>query len=187
VIFFIIPQMCIFFGLMNTYRINRYYRQKTIKKGLVTIMKRKPSLRVDTQKKDMGGLSILLAAVKAQVAVAASGLILLLIFCAIANATQDPDSIIQPLSLCALFLSAFFGGIFAVRLSGDGLLSGALSGCVTVLLVLLFSLLPLPSFDGMGTPKIISLLCIIGSSVAGTLIGKKRTKSTPHSRHRKRI
>jgi len=127
------------------------------------------------------------SALKAQIAVLLSGIVLLLLFCTIASSVEDPDSILSPLSLCALFLSAFFGGLASVRISGDGILSGILSGSITALLILLLSLLPLPGCEKTITEKMLSYLCIIASSTAGAMIGKKRTtKKKPHKRRLKR-
>ncbi len=126
------------------------------------------------------GIDIVISALKSQIAVIAAGLILLLVFCAIASSMADPDSVIQPLSLCALFLSAFVGGFFAVRLSGDGLLSGVVSGIVTATLIFLLSVLPLPESGGQMSSTIISYLCIIASSCAGAVIGKRRTSKVKH-------
>lgn len=138
-------------------------------------MKQNKSQRANPSKK--GNANILTAAIKAQIAVVVSALALLLIFCGISISSEDPDSMIKPLSLCALFLSAFFGGLTAVRLSGDGILSGICSGGITVLLVMLLSFLPLTSLNDPITTKLVSLLCILASSCAGAIIGKRRTTS----------
>ncbi|MBQ7933078.1 MAG: TIGR04086 family membrane protein [Clostridia bacterium] len=118
--------------------------------------------------------SLFLSSLQAQVVCALSAVVLLLIFCTIAYSAEDPDSISFPLSLCALYLSSMIGGIAAVRLSGDGIVSGLLSGLVTALLVWLLSLLPLPE-SGVGFP--VSFLytgMVIPASAIGAALGHKR-------------
>ena len=145
-------------------------------------MKTKLPPHKDSSRQNGSGMGMAAAVLKAQLAVIIAGLVLLLVFCAVAASVNDPDSIIKPLSLCALFLSAFTGGIFAVRLSGDGLLSGLLSGVGTAFLIFCLSLLPFPETDSTAAEAVISFLCIVASSAAGAMIGKPRKKKAPHGR-----
>ena len=111
--------------------------------------------------------------------------ILLPLFCLIVSSTADPDAVLVPLSLCALYLSALACGIGAVRLTDDGVLSGAVSGLFLFLLLLLLSSLPLPptSFDlARGT---LYLALVIPVSVVGSVIGRKRAKKPKSLRARK--
>lgn len=112
---------------------------------------------------------------------------LLLVFCGIAYSLEDPDSITVPLSLCALYLSAIGGGIAAVRLSGDGIASGALSGLFTALLVFCLSALPFPK-SGFNAPMswILTEL-IIPASILGSVLGHKKTKNPSAATPKKRI
>ena len=118
----------------------------------------------------------------AQLFAAGVGLMLLLVFCAIACRMDDPDSVTMPLALCALYLSGLAGGIAAVRLSGDGILSGLLSGGLTMLLFRLISLLPLYA-SGM-TPTQVGIYCALipVSSACGAVIGKSRKSA--RAKHR---
>ena len=110
-------------------------------------------------------------------AVWAAGLvILLLISCAAANSSENPDSMIRPLSLACLYLSALISGFAAVRFSGDGILSGMLSGTVTALLMLLLSCLPLPESGAAFPMNLLLTAAVIPSSGAGALIGHKRKR-----------
>lgn len=110
-------------------------------------------------------------------AVWAAGLvILLLISCAAANSSENPDSMIRPLSLACLYLSALISGFAAVRFSGDGILSGMLSGTVTALLMLLLSCLPLPESGAAFPMNLLLTAAVIPSSCAGALIGRKRNR-----------
>ena len=120
---------------------------------------------------------------KAQLVFLVTGAVLLLSFAWIASVLEDPDSVLLPLSLTALCLSSLAGGIAAVRCTGDGLLSGLLSGTVSMVLVRILSALPLPPTD-METGKMILFLCLIPAlSVCGAVLGKKRKKQTRH-KHR---
>ena len=130
--------------------------------------------------------SILLSCVMSQGVWLLSALVLLLIFCAVAYSTADPDAITTPLSLCALYLSAVIGGISAVRFSGDGIVSGLISGIITALIVFALSCLPLPETDIRFSRAILLNLLVIPASALGSLVGHKRNKvkSPLKSKHR---
>jgi len=130
--------------------------------------------------------SLLTGVLLAQLFAIGIGLILLFIFCCIVYPMDDPDSVLLPLSLCTLYLSGLTGGIAAVRLSGDGILSGLLSGGVTMLLFRLISLLPLP-VCGLSAVQVGIIFALIPfSSVCGAVIGKKRRPNKPkHRIHRR--
>ncbi len=103
-------------------------------------------------------------------------ILLLLISCAAANAAEDPGSLTKPLALACLYLSAFISGIAAVRFSGDGILSGLLSGTITALLMLLFSCLPLPESGTAFPMNLLLTAAVIPASCAGAFIGRKRNR-----------
>lgn len=100
-------------------------------------------------------------------------ILLLLISCAAANAAEDPGSLIRPLALACLYLSSLISGFAAVRFSGDGILSGFLSGAVTALLILLFSCLPLPASGFQFPANLLLTGAVIPAECAGALIGRK--------------
>lgn len=119
----------------------------------------------------------------AQLVFLAAGAVFLLIFCRIAFSLDDPAAVTMPLSITALCLSSLAGGIAAVRLTGDGLLSGLVSGTVSLALVRALSALPLPA-SGMDMKQTILFCCLIPAlSVCGAVVGKKRRKITRH-KHR---
>ncbi len=118
--------------------------------------------------------SLFLSSVKAQIAWGASAVILLLLFSLIAYNSADPDSLILPLSLCALYLSAVIGGFAAVRLSGDGIMSGLLSGLITIVLIRLLALLPFPNSYTELSLSILYTLLVFPASVVGSILGHKR-------------
>lgn len=103
-------------------------------------------------------------------------LILLLLSCAAANSSEDPGSMLRPLSLACLYLSALISGFAAVRFSGDGILSGLLSGCITALLMLLLSCLPLPDSGFLFPSTLLLTAAVIPAGCTGAMIGRKRQK-----------
>ena len=120
---------------------------------------------------------------KAQLVFLLTGTVLLTLFCWIAHGLEDPDSVTRPLSLAALCLSALAGGIGAVRFTRDGLLSGLVSGTVSVLLLRILTVLP-ASPSGMETGQMLFFLCLLPVlSVCGAVLGKRRRKNPKH-RHR---
>lgn len=130
--------------------------------------------------------SILFSSVQAQGVWFLSAAVLLLIFCAVAYSMEDPDSVIFPLSLCALYLSSVIGGIASVRLSGDGLMSGMLSGIMTLVLIVLLSFFPFPVFCEDRIGSIGYLVMILPASVIGSVLGHKR-KEKPMGKRKKTI
>ena len=62
--------------------------------------------------KDKPDLSILfISAIRAQLILLLTAIVLLIVFCAVAYSLDDPDTVIIPLSLAALFGSGLAGGI----------------------------------------------------------------------------
>ncbi len=115
---------------------------------------------------------------------AVSGIVFLLILCAVASSMADPDSVIVPLSLCALYLSSMIGGIAAVRLSKDGIMSGLVSGILTAIIVFAVSSLPFSGGNFKTTESLIYGALIIPVSCIGALIGKKKSKRKNKRKHR---
>ena len=113
-----------------------------------------------------------------------SSIILLLIFCGIASSMDDPDSVITPLSLCALYIGAVIGGVSVVKLSDAGIVSGLVSGALSAVLLFTLSAFPFPVSGFSITKSLILTLVIIPLSLAGAFIGKKRARK-PKRRHRK--
>ncbi len=107
---------------------------------------------------------------------AASSLILLLIFCAIAHSMDDPDSVTVPLSLCSLYIGAVIGGMASIKLSDDGIISGIISGAISAVLLFALSALPLPDSGMSLANSAIFTLLVVPASVLGAFIGKKRSK-----------
>ena len=133
-----------------------------------------------------GSRGIFLSCVMAQAVWLIAVLILLPVMALIAYSTDDPDSVTRPLSLCALYLSAVIGGIAAVRYSGDGIASGALSGIITAGLLLLVSAFPLPESGMDQSLSYLLSALVIPASVIGSVLGHKRSHHKP-KRGRRRV
>ena len=88
---------------------------------------------------------ILLSAARSSLIALALSVVLALVLSAIAVKLSDPTALLTPLSLVALYLSAFAAGFFSLRDKGDSaLLLGASSGVLFMLFQKLVTLF-LPS------------------------------------------
>ncbi len=128
-------------------------------------------------KKNQNEHPLPLACLMAQVVWLISAIILLLVFSIIAVSAVDPKPLMTPLALCAAYLSSCFGGIAAVRLSGDGILSGFVSGVMTVVFMLIISTLPIPGCDIEYPYALVFELLVVPAAIIGSIIGKKRTNA----------
>jgi len=128
---------------------------------------------------------IIIPCLKAQLIWVGATIILMLIFCSVAYSLEDPDSVTVPLSLCALYVSSIICGIAAVKISGDGIVSGALSGGITALLLLCLSALPLPEGVFEMPISFFLILLVIPSSIVGAILGHKRKKARRSPKHKR--
>ncbi len=126
---------------------------------------------------EVAPVSVLASIAKAQLLFLAVGLGLTLIFCLIAHRLADPAAVTTPLSLLALALAAIVSGIGAVRWTGDGLVSGLLSGGVTMGLVWAISLLPMPDAPLEVGDRVLFYCLIPVLALCGAVLGKKRRRS----------
>ncbi|MBE6541630.1 MAG: TIGR04086 family membrane protein [Ruminococcaceae bacterium] len=138
------------------------------------------------KKSEKNNRNFWLSCLLSQITWATATIVLMLIFCGIAYSTADPDSLTVPLSLCALYLSAVIGGIAAVKISGDGIASGCISGCITTGIVFCLSLLPFPDSTLDIPLSIILILMIIPASIVGSVIGHKKEKKPKKLNHHRR-
>ena len=128
---------------------------------------------------------IFLPSFKAQIAWLTSGAALLLILCAVAYSTEDPDELIKPLSLTALYLSSAIGGICAVRLSGGRMMTGLISGLITALIVFTLSVIPIYK-SGLGIAESLILnALVIPSAFVGAYVARPRANNL--KKHRAKI
>lgn len=118
----------------------------------------------------------------------AIGLVLLLIGTAIALATPDPTSLVEPIGYVAIFVTALLGGLFCSKLNVRApYLTSAVCGFGFMLLSMLFSLaLPHTLDSGLNIltrllVHALSLLCF----PLGTLIGVKSGHKSPKKRRKR--
>lgn len=103
-------------------------------------------------------------------------LLLLLLGSAAAYTQKDPAVWSLPVSLCALFLSAFLCGVLCSRCQSAPILYSGIGGTGFMLLTVLLSFLP---FGDTHTPVPVVWNCVlhltmIGCSIGGGLLGRKR-------------
>ncbi len=132
--------------------------------------------------------SLVISCLISQIYWIAAALVLLLVICAVAVSLENPDKIVTPLTLAALYLSAVISGIAAVKKSGDGIASGALSGTFTAIILMILSFLPFPSSGFDTTTSLLCSLLVIPAAVLGAVLGhRKRNTGTFSARKRKKI
>ena len=127
---------------------------------------------------------LFLSSLTAQIPFIICTVVLLLIFCSIANSSDDPLSVAVPLSICARYLSSIVGGFAATKLSSDGVLAGLISGILTASIVFLLSTFPLYSYGFSSLISVLLKLLVIPASVIGAVLGKKKSRAH-RSRQRK--
>jgi putative membrane protein (TIGR04086 family) len=104
------------------------------------------------------------------------GLLLIVSASLIAYFMPDPNALIMPLGLAAAGLTAFLGGVIAVRIHGGGaLLSGLLNGYLLMIVMLLLSLCFVRNSSGYTA----GVSCLLHAgflllSVAGAYLGNRR-------------
>ena len=139
-------------------------------------------------KNNQSNKSLLRSCLISQLFFICSAAVMLLIICAICVGGNDPEAAIKPLTLTVLYVSSFISGIAAVKKSGDGIVSGALSGVFTSIMIMILSFIPFPP---SGYDSLTSLLCsllVIPASVLGAIVGhRKESKKSSLARIRKKI
>ena len=104
------------------------------------------------------------------------GLLLILIFSLGVYFYPDPDTLIPPLALLASALTALLGGIFSIRIHGQGiLLSGLCNGCATTAALMLLSLFFTKHASGYSAGIALLLhAAFLLLSVLGAYLGMRR-------------
>ena len=127
------------------------------------------------------------ASISGLISFIAAGLVLISCAAAVAYTRPDPDAIIAPLSLAALFPSAFAGGFTTVRKTGGSpLLCGVLcGGIITVFSIIASLLLRGTSSSGyeLWQASILHGATILFSTL-GSFAGNAKRKVDPR-RHRR--
>lgn len=101
---------------------------------------------------------------------------LLLLFCLILSATEDPGPLSAPLSLCALYLGGIAAGVFGAKRSNGGAAGGFLAGAVLACAVLILSFLPLPSSSFSASACWIFLGLLLPAGALGGILGTKKSR-----------
>ena len=117
----------------------------------------------------------------------AAGLVLLMLSAAFVYAQPDPSVLGQPLALLSLYLSALICGFAAAKLTRQGIVSGAVSGVLLILVKTALSFLPPLSGGGLSVPvSVLAHIGIAAAAVLGSLAGKER-RPVPGKRTKKRL
>ncbi len=107
--------------------------------------------------------------------------VLATLMCAVAYASPNPDALLSPLALAALYLSAFCAGAISARINGSSsLLCGIFSGGLFMLAYMLVSLF-FPAELSAKYGFFVSFLfhsLIILMSILGGYAGQKRAKKS---------
>ena len=115
-----------------------------------------------------------LSALKGAGAGLAVTIILLLLFCAILTATEDPGPLAVPLSLAALYLGGIAAGVVGAKLSRRGSAGGFTAGCAFAAAALLVSLLPWPASAFPTSAAMIFLGLLLPAGALGGILGTKK-------------
>ncbi len=137
--------------------------------------------RQNTETGFIPGISVLLKSVAAALISAA---VLLLIFSGIAYSTADPDSLVVPLSIAALYISAGVCGLVGAKLSDGGILNGLISGIAFLAVILLLSFIPNENgYIGGWLSVLLHALIPVAGAVGG-FIGTRRSSGAKNARKR---
>ena len=116
-----------------------------------------------------------------------SGFVILLILSLIAYFYKDPNTLILPLALAGAAITAFLGGIWAVRIHGrSALICGLLNGCLFMGTMMLLSLF----FTDRGAGYSTGVACLLHAgvplfSVLGAYSGLRRSPKKKSRKHSK--
>ncbi len=119
---------------------------------------------------------------------AGAAVVLLFVFSAIVYSTPDPGSLVLPVALAAVYMSAFVGGFAAAWINrGDALACGLIVGVAFFTLIILLSLIaPGGAASKLGFWTSASLhALVIGFSVLGALAGVSMRESGNRRRPRR--
>ena len=115
--------------------------------------------------------------------------VLIFVVSAVAYSAGDPDSVIRPLALAALYISCAVGGIVSARLSGEhgavAALVSAAAGLMLLICVIFLSFIPTAAPDRALSPALSVALhaLIVAVSAACGMIFRPKKKRT-HRRRR---
>ena len=111
--------------------------------------------------------------------------VLILVFTLAAFSADDPDALVKPLSLIALYISAAVGGFSCIKFCDNGILSGVIAGAALALLVFILSFIPAGTPSGRSTAvTALMYLALIPAGTAGAFLGRKKAKKRPNVRRK---
>ena len=139
---------------------------------------------------DSHGFSdILIPAAKGFAVSVIAAAVLIFAVSAIAYSAGDPDSVILPLSLAALYVACAVGGIFSARVSGE---HGAVAACVSatsglmlLICVTLLSFIPSAVPENALSPALsvaLHALIVAVSAACGMIFRPKKRRARRHRR-----
>ena len=149
-------------------------------------MSNKKKKHISGEAQEASLLSLLRSTLKGAAIGLALSAILAVIICASIIGLDNPDTLVFPLSLAALYVSAFIAGVVATRINGGAaLLSGLLSGgffMLSYMLVSLFFPAELSARYGFLASFLFHALIIVFSLLGGYAATAKRSTPSRHKR-----
>lgn len=106
------------------------------------------------------------------------GILLILILCTLVYRSSDPDKLIIPASLAALYITALFGGFVLAKINRKAaVICGAISGglLLAVTFLMSFATAPFPYETYSNTTGVMLRFAVIPTSVFGAYIASKTT------------
>ena len=116
-----------------------------------------------------------------------AGALLILLFGYICYTREDPDLLLKPLGLTALYVSSLCGGFVSSRFNKEqGLLSGAATGGIFALFILVISFILRSEGEAVGFLGWILYLAVAFAGAVGGYIGKPSAKKRRKKHNRKK-
>lgn len=113
---------------------------------------------------------------------------LLIVFALVSYSNPDPDKLVFPLALIALYVGAVVAGIITAKRNGEKILFGGLiTGLVYLLMIFMLSLIPeelefVSKISGLYS--VIAHAALIFAAIAGSFFGRKKEAKKPSMKHR---
>lgn len=120
-----------------------------------------------------GKKSLVLKYVKAFAVSVLITAVLLVVSCFFLNKMKDPDKSAETISLCVLFVSSFICGSLSARMTGSGVIAGAVSGAALTLILTLISVSFFPKNYEIGKSLVLHA-AVIALAVLGSLVFRKK-------------
>ncbi len=115
-------------------------------------------------------------------------ILLLAIFSAVGLATENPHSLLTPISFFSIYTASFFGGFIAIKKNkgADALLCGLICGIFTFLfLSLIFFIIGIILKSQSASLTWLFRALIIPASILGSLLGSAKKNKLPKRKKRR--